>query len=111
LLRTTEPIFGAMRKLVAVIRPELDVPADARFVIEDEKQFSGFNPAYLFRAATGKVEILAPDAFALGMFESACFESRKFYLEEGDLLIVYSDGLTDAENPQAENSDDTKRKI
>jgi len=63
---------------------------------------AGHNPAYLFRAATGKVEILTPDAFALGMFESACFESRKFHLGERDLLIVYSDGLTDAENPQAE---------
>jgi len=63
---------------------------------------AGHNPAYLFRAATGKVEILTPDAFALGMFESACFESRKFHLDERDLLIVYSDGLTDAENPQAE---------
>lgn len=63
---------------------------------------AGHNPAYLFRAASGKVEILAPDAFALGMFESASFQSRKFQLDEGDLLIVYSDGLTDAENPQEE---------
>ena len=63
---------------------------------------AGHNPAYLFRRATGKVEKLVPDAFALGMFESASFESRKFQLDEGDLLIVYSDGLTDAENPQEE---------
>jgi sigma-B regulation protein RsbU (phosphoserine phosphatase) len=69
-----------------------------------EGQFisAGHNPAYLFRLATGKVEMLAPDAFALGLFESACFQSRKFRLDEGDLLIVYSDGLTDAENPQEE---------
>src|SRR6202166_4698253 len=69
-----------------------------------EGQFisAGHNPAYLFRSATGNVEILAPDAFALGMFESACFQSRNFHLDEGDLLIVYSDGLTDAENPQEE---------
>jgi len=69
-----------------------------------EGQFisAGHNPAYLFRSASGEVEILAPDAFALGMFESACFQSRKFQLDEGDLLIVYSDGLTDAENPQEE---------
>jgi serine phosphatase RsbU (regulator of sigma subunit) len=69
-----------------------------------EGQFisAGHNPAYLFRSATGKVEELAPEAFALGMFESACFQSRKFHLDGGDLLIVYSDGLTDAENPQEE---------
>ncbi len=69
-----------------------------------EGQFisAGHNPAYLFRAATGEIEKLTPDAFALGMFQSASFQSRNFYLDGGDLLIVYSDGLTDAENPQEE---------
>jgi serine phosphatase RsbU (regulator of sigma subunit) len=69
-----------------------------------EGQFisAGHNPAYLFRAATGKIEILGPEAFALGMFESSCFLSRQFRLDRGDILIVFSDGLTDAENPQEE---------
>lgn len=69
-----------------------------------EGQFisAGHNPAYLFRAVTGKIERLDPDAFALGMFEPASFESRKFHLDTGDLLVVYSDGLTDAENRNAE---------
>jgi len=69
-----------------------------------EGQFisAAHNPAYLFRAATGKIENLGPEAFALGMFESAGFESRKFHLDRGDLLVVYSDGLTDAEDPQGE---------
>ena len=39
----------AMEALVAEIRPAFNVPANARFVIEDEKQFPGFNPVYLFR--------------------------------------------------------------
>lgn len=69
---------------------------------EGEFISAGHNPAYLFRSATGKIEKLAPEAFALGMFESACFQSREFCLERGDLLIVYSDGLTDAEDPQEE---------
>jgi len=38
-----------MEALVAEIRPAFNVPANARFVIEDEKQFPGFNPVYLFR--------------------------------------------------------------
>jgi len=69
-----------------------------------EGQFisAGHNPSYLFRSANGIIERLDPDAFALGMFEPASFESRKFHLDAGDLLIVYSDGLTDAENPQQE---------
>ena len=72
---------------------------------DGEGQFisAGHNPAYLFRSATGKIEELAPDAFALGMFDFACYQSRTLHLDEGDILVVYSDGLTDAENPQDRN--------
>ncbi len=63
---------------------------------------AGHNIAYLFRSATGKIEELAPDAFALGMFDSACYPVRAFHLETGDILVVYSDGLTDAENKNEE---------
>jgi serine phosphatase RsbU (regulator of sigma subunit) len=63
---------------------------------------AGHNPAYLFRAATGNIEELVPDAYALGMFDFASYESRVFHLDKGDILVVYSDGLTDAENPQEE---------
>jgi serine phosphatase RsbU (regulator of sigma subunit) len=69
-----------------------------------EGQFisAGHNPAYLFRSATGQIETLGPEAFALGMFESSCYLSRQFRLDRSDILIVYSDGLTDAENPEEE---------
>jgi serine phosphatase RsbU (regulator of sigma subunit) len=63
---------------------------------------AGHNPAYLFRAATGKIEKLFSDAFFLGMFDFATYESRAFRLEIGDILVVISDGLTDAQNPQRE---------
>ena len=63
---------------------------------------AGHNTAYLFRSATGNIEELAPDAYALGMFDFASYQSRVFHLDKGDILVVYSDGLTDAENPQGE---------
>jgi serine phosphatase RsbU (regulator of sigma subunit) len=63
---------------------------------------AGHNPAYLFRSATGKIEELASDAYILGMFDFASYPSRTFHLDKGDILVVYSDGLTDAENPQEE---------
>ena len=63
---------------------------------------AGHNIAYLFRSATGNIETLAPDAFALGMFDSACYQYRSLRLEIADVLVVYSDGLTDAENPEEE---------
>src|SRR5580700_7099407 len=63
---------------------------------------AGHNPAYLFRSATGKIEELVSDAYFLGMFDFASYQSRALRLDKGDILVVYSDGLTDAENPQQE---------
>jgi len=60
------------------------------------------NIAYLFRAATGKIETLGPEAFALGMFEEVCYAARPLQFATGDILLVYSDGLTDAENQREE---------
>jgi len=63
---------------------------------------AGHNPAYLYRSATGKIERLVSDLFVLGMFESSTYEPCPLHLCKGDLLVVYSDGLTDAENQQGE---------
>jgi serine phosphatase RsbU (regulator of sigma subunit) len=63
---------------------------------------AGHNIAYLFRSATGKIEELIPDSYFLGMFDFASYQSRTLRLDKGDILVVYSDGLTDAENPQQE---------
>jgi AAHS family 4-hydroxybenzoate transporter-like MFS transporter len=56
-----------MEALIAEIRPDLRVPANARFVIEDEKQFSGFNPAYLFRQGLALITPLIWLLFALNL--------------------------------------------
>jgi len=63
---------------------------------------AGHNPAYLFRSATGKLEKLVSEAYILGMFDFASYESRAFRLDKGDILVVCSDGLTDAQNQQEE---------
>ena len=41
---------------------------------------AGHNPAYLFRSATGKIEELVSDAFVLGMFDFASYQSRALHL-------------------------------
>jgi serine phosphatase RsbU (regulator of sigma subunit) len=63
---------------------------------------AGHNPAYLFRSATGKIEELTSDAYILGLFDFASYQSRTLHLDKGDILVVYSDGLTDAQNQQEE---------
>ena len=69
-----------------------------------EGQFisAGHNPGWLFRSATGKIEELIAQAPVLGIFEAASYQHRAFQLCKGDLLVVYSDGLTEAENLQGE---------
>jgi sigma-B regulation protein RsbU (phosphoserine phosphatase) len=63
---------------------------------------AGHTPTYLFRSATGEIEDLRSDSYMLGTFDFATYESRKFHLDKGDILVVYTDGLTKAENPLRE---------
>jgi AAHS family 4-hydroxybenzoate transporter-like MFS transporter len=58
---------GRMEKLIKAIRPDIQVPPNARFVIEDEKQFPGFNPAYLFRDGLQLITPLLWLLFALNL--------------------------------------------
>jgi serine phosphatase RsbU (regulator of sigma subunit) len=63
---------------------------------------AGHTPACLFRSATGKIEQLASEHYFLGMFDFASYQSRPLQLRKGDILVVYSDGLTEAENEMQE---------
>jgi MFS transporter, AAHS family, 4-hydroxybenzoate transporter len=56
-----------MEKLIATIRPGYLVPANAKFVIEDEKQYPGFNPAYLFHDGLALITPLLWLLFALNL--------------------------------------------
>ncbi len=63
---------------------------------------AGHNPGCLFRAATGTIEELVSDEYMLGMFAFASYRTRALDLEMGDILVLYSDGLVDAESPERE---------
>ncbi|HVV60782.1 MAG TPA: MFS transporter [Pseudolabrys sp.] len=56
-----------MVKTIAAIDPDYKVPANARFVIEDEQQFPGFNPVYLFRQGLWLITPLLWLLFALNL--------------------------------------------
>jgi serine phosphatase RsbU (regulator of sigma subunit) len=63
---------------------------------------AGHNPVYVFRAGSGKIEEIASNNMIVGAFPFARYEVAAFQLEKGDVLLAYSDGLTEAENPQGE---------
>ncbi len=58
---------GKMEATIRVIQPNYVVPTNAKFVIEDEKQFPGFNPKYLFRDGLALITPLVWLLFALNL--------------------------------------------
>ncbi len=69
---------------------------------------AGHNPPYVFRAATGEVEELAFGGMPLGMFGFASYEISPLALGRGDALVIYTDGLTEAENSAQEQFGDER---
>jgi sigma-B regulation protein RsbU (phosphoserine phosphatase) len=57
---------------------------------------AGHNPVYLFRAASGEIEELVSQGIILGAFPSATYTSSPLQIDPGDVLVVYSDGVTEA---------------
>ncbi len=62
----------------------------------------GHNPALLFQAKTHDVVPMNSSCFPVGMFDSAGCEINRADLAAGDVLVLYTDGITEAENPQGE---------
>jgi phosphoserine phosphatase RsbU/P len=62
---------------------------------------AGHMPA-LLRRRDGTFERLTGGGIALGMFELSKYEACETTLEPGDTLVLYSDGVTEAENHQGQ---------
>ena len=75
---------------------------------------AGHNPMMLYRAKTKKSYYLNPRGFPIGINlpDSSLFrksiQSDTLRLREGDVLIVYTDGITEAMNPQREKFGDER---
>ncbi|MGD1102459.1 MAG: PP2C family protein-serine/threonine phosphatase, partial [Terriglobia bacterium] len=48
------------------------------------------------------IEVLSSGNLILGAFAPVSYQSSPLQLHQGDILVVYSDGLTDARDPQEE---------
>ncbi|HET7803151.1 MAG TPA: MFS transporter [Pseudolabrys sp.] len=56
-----------MERTLAALDPSFKVPPNATFIIEDEQQFPGFNPVYLFRQGLWLITPLLWLLFALNL--------------------------------------------
>jgi serine phosphatase RsbU (regulator of sigma subunit) len=62
----------------------------------------GHNPALLFQAKTHDVVPMSSSCFPIGMFDSEACSITSANLSTGDTLVLYTDGVTEAENSQGE---------
>jgi sigma-B regulation protein RsbU (phosphoserine phosphatase) len=62
---------------------------------------AGHNPPIL-RRSDGSIGYLSEGGLALGVLESSTYEERPLGLLSGDVLILYTDGVTEAFSPEAE---------
>ncbi|MBA3271439.1 MAG: serine/threonine-protein phosphatase [Acidobacteria bacterium] len=53
----------------------------------------------LLRRRNGTIERLTTGGIALGMFEGSRYDAGAAHLEPGDALVMYSDGITEADDP------------
>jgi len=70
---------------------------------------AGHNPPMVRRAsAPGKIEELPLGGLILGMFDEVCLADATISLAPGDALVIYTDGLTEAQNLQDEYYGDAR---
>ncbi len=63
---------------------------------------AGHNPALLYRTEADRFELLDATGPLLGTFEAATFKERQVEIPAGDLLVLYTDGVTEAMNQAGE---------
>ena len=63
---------------------------------------AGHTPALVFRPSCAGCSALFNRNLALGMFDPATFEDAELYLEQGDVLVLYTDGVNEAQNTAEE---------
>lgn len=62
----------------------------------------GHNPPAVYRRANNTVQYMEQGGRALGWFPDNPVTEETLQLQTGDIVVYYTDGLTEAENPQAE---------
>lgn len=63
---------------------------------------AGHNPPMFIKAGSNKIEYLAPTGPLLGPAPHAKYDTDNLNFSKGDVLVIYSDGITEAQNRQGE---------
>ena len=63
---------------------------------------AGHNPLIVYRAKEDKVELHSVKGVAIGFVQGYNYKQGELKLEKGDIVLYYTDGITEAENPNKE---------
>jgi sigma-B regulation protein RsbU (phosphoserine phosphatase) len=63
---------------------------------------AGHSPTLLWQANSQKCLRLDPEGLIIGVMKDFAYEQEALKLEEGDVLLLYTDGLIEAENEDSE---------
>ena len=81
------------RRYVTLLLADIDVRSRSLRYVN-----CGHNPALLFQAKTHDVVPMKSSCFPIGMFESETCAINSVNLTSGDILVLYTDGVTEAAN-------------
>ena len=107
-LRTGCPLAeatGALNGLLSDTTPDRFV---TMFLLQLDRQgrgqfiSAGHNTAYVYRSASAGLEEVPSNCMLVGAFDFATFWSEPITLQSGDVLLIYSDGLSEAENTEGQ---------
>jgi len=93
---------AANRVLPAVKQPEMYATMSCLLLTGDGKveySTAGHLPLLHFRKATGEIRRCSMSQFPVGLLPVAHYESVRIACEPGDLLVVVSDGIAEATDP------------
>jgi sigma-B regulation protein RsbU (phosphoserine phosphatase) len=63
---------------------------------------AGHNPLVVYRASTDTIELHTVKGVAIGFLENYNYRQGEIQLEKGDIVVLYTDGITEAENKDKE---------
>ncbi|OZS77485.1 hypothetical protein CF394_09705 [Tetzosporium hominis] len=66
---------------------------------------AGHEPGILYNRLTGKFKELMPTGPILGIIEQASFAEQHIQLEEGDILVLFTDGLTERKKNKTDDGE------
>jgi sigma-B regulation protein RsbU (phosphoserine phosphatase) len=102
----TEALARANDVICADIEPDTFVTFCLATMSPDQRTLivanAGHDPPLIYRPGTVEVEQLEPSGLALGVMEGFTYRQQTAPLGRGDVIAFYTDGFTEARNPQGE---------